>query len=92
MSTEAELRYWKERAEALEMSLAELRARVLALPWVLPADVVEFLEREPEAISGAAPLWSVFRGWEDTVVIVPADVETELGQVWERLGSETSGG
>lgn len=91
MSAEAELRYWKERAEALERSLAELRARVLALPWVLPADVVEFLEREPGAIAGAAPPWSVFRGWEDTIVIVPSDVETELGHVWARLGGGTSG-
>lgn len=91
MSTEAELRYWKARAESLASSLEELRARVLALPRVLPADAVEFLEREPAAISGSAPLWSVFRGWEDTNVIIPSDVETEIGHVWERLGSVQAG-
>jgi hypothetical protein len=87
MSGDAEVRYWRARAESLERSLVELRARVLALPRVLPAEAVEFLEREPAAISGSAPLWSVFRGWEDTNVIIASDVETELGHVWERLGS-----
>lgn len=91
MSEEAALLYWKERAVALEASLERLRARVLALPGVLPSEVVEYLEREPTTIVGAVPLWSVYRGWEDTVVIVPADVETELGHVWARLGSGTSG-
>jgi hypothetical protein len=92
MSAVAELRYWKARAEALEKALGELRARVLALPWVLPAESVEFLEREAPAISGSAPAWSVLRGWEDTIVIVPSDVETELVHVWERLGSAESRG
>ena len=88
---EGQLRYWRSRAEALDDEVGRLRRRLLALPQVVPAESLPFLEEDAEAVSAGASSWGVLRGWEDTIDVFPSDLEEELTKLWDRLGGGSVG-
>lgn len=84
--------YLRARVAELEKTVADLRGRLIALARVLPGEYVRLLDREAAALEAAAPGWSIFEGWEDSVVKKPSHVGPEMRHVWARLGPKTGRG
>jgi len=77
--------FLRARVSELEMALADLRGRLIALARVLPPDYVSLLNGDAAAVEAGAPSWSIFDGWQDTIAIKPSHVEPEMKRLWARL-------
>lgn len=81
---DAEVRYWRARAEALEDAVHTMRARLFLLAERLPAPFLPLLVDERESAAASAGALSVLEGIEETVALTPADVPGELRRLWKR--------
>jgi len=78
----------EERLAELERVVAELRARLVTLARVLPAEYLPYLDGRADAADAArAAAWS---GVDDSTTLVSSEVGTELQLLWERLNAERS--
>ena len=84
---EDEVAYWRTLAEEREAELVVLRNRLLAIAMVAPTDLLTLVEGGAQTQITPGQLHEIFEGWEDTPVLRPSDVATEMALLWERLAS-----
>jgi hypothetical protein len=73
----------EERIQELERTVADLRARLVALAAVLPVEYLPWLELDAEGIALAAAAVRMWDDWDEAPRA--SDVTTELRLLWRRV-------
>lgn len=88
---DAELRYWRTRAEELERAVALLRARLLFLADWLPTKYLPLLVGDTDSLDAHAVSAEMLEELEETSQPIASDVAPEIRRVWKRLAARGSG-
>ena len=80
-----ELRFWRARAEELALQIETLQQRLRALTDHLPARYAELLTCDPADLRRPTDWPDPIMGWQETTLLEPASVATELSRLWKRL-------
>lgn len=80
-----QLAFWRARAAELEQQLAASRGRLRALAELLPPSLAVLVHGELDALRVGLVREDLLAGWEETVLLKPANVASELERLWNRL-------